>query len=194
MKPYHLALASLLFGLHLPAAEKLPPPKSAMPAAEAMPGLKIGMKAVPFTLKDTGGKDVALADLLQRGNVALVFYRSIDWCPFCKRQLQDLQKNLKEIEASGVQLIGIGYDAPATTAAAAAKLGLTFPLLADPGSKIIDAYGIRNLEAKGKAAGVPHPAIFILDRAGVIRAKLMREGYRERPESAEIIAAARSLR
>ena len=160
----------------------------------AMPGLNVGEKAAAFTLKNSAGADVALAGLLKTGPVALVFYRSADWCPFCKKQLQALQADLKNVEMSGVRVVGISYDAPATSAAAATKLGLTFPLLSDTGSKIIDAYGIRNAEAKGKAEGVPHPVVFIVDRAGVIRAKLMRDGYRERPESAEIIAAAKGLK
>ena len=131
--------------------------------------------------------------MLKKGNVALVFVRSADWCPFCKKQLQDLEKSLKAIEASGVQLVAISYDSPATNTAAAAKLGLTLPLLSDTGSKVIDAYGIRNKEASGRADGIPHPVVFIVDRKGVIRVKLMRDGYRERPESAEIVAGAKSI-
>jgi len=176
-----LLLAALLGAAVLQAADA------------AMPGLKVGDKAAAFTLKNAAGADVALGDLLKKGPVALVFYRSADWCPFCKKQLQDLEKNRPAIEASGVQLIGISYDAPGTSAAAATKLGLTFPLLSDAGSKVIDAYGIRNAEAKGKADGVAHPVLFIVDRTGTIRAKLMRDGYRERPESTEIIAAAKNL-
>ncbi len=186
MKKYLVVFASLLLAAALPAAE---PNVSA-----TMPGLKVGDQAAAFTLKNSAGADVALGDLLKRGPVALVFYRSADWCPFCKKQLQDLEKNRSAIEAAGVQLIGVSYDTPATSAAAAAKLGLTFPLLSDPGSRVIDAYGIRNAEAKGKAEGVPHPVLFIVDRSGTIRGKLMRDGYRERPESAEIISAAQGLK
>ncbi len=174
-----LALALLLVAVRLPAGE--------------LPGRKVGDTAADFTLKNAAGQDVALKALLKQGKVALVFYRSADWCPFCRRQLQDLQKNLKEIEAAGVQLIGVSYDAPATSAAAAAKLGLTFPMLSDPGSKTIEAYGILNHDATGRAAGVPHPVVFILDQKGTVRAKLARDGYRERPESAEIIAAVKSV-
>jgi len=158
-----------------------------------MPGLEVGDKAAGLTLKNSTCADVAPGDLLKRVPVAPGFYRSADGCPFCKKQLQDREKNRAAIKASGVRLIGWSYDAPAANAAAATKLGLTFPLLSDTGSKIIDAYGIRNTEAKGKAEGVPHPVVFIVDRAGVIRAKLMRDGYRDRPESAEIIAAAKNL-
>ena len=183
MRKRLLVLTALLLVGSLPAADAL-----------AIPGLKVGGKAPDFTLKQAAGADVALGALLKKSKVALVFYRSADWCPFCKKQLQDLQKNLKAFESAGVQIVGISYDAPATSAAAAAKLGLTFPLLSDTGSIIIDAYGIRNTDAQGKSAGVPHPVLFLLDQQGVIRGKLAREGYRERPESAELIAAAQSLK
>lgn len=159
-----------------------------------LPGLDVGAKAPDFALPSAAGATVELKQLLAKGNVALVFVRSADWCPFCRTQLQDLEKARKEIEASGVQLVALSYDAPATNAAAVKKLGLTFPLLSDAGSKVIDAYGIRNHEAKGRGAGIPHPVLFIVDRQGVIRAKLGRENYRARPESAEIIAAAKALR
>lgn len=182
MKRFTLALAAFFLAAGLSAAD-----------LAAAPGLAVGTQAPDFTLKNAAGADVALSALLKKGPVALVFYRSADWCPFCKKQLQALQQNLREIEATGVQLVGISYDAPATSAAAVAKLGLSFPLLSDPGSKVIDAYGIRNAEAKGKSAGVPHPTLFILDQQGVIRGKLAREGYRDRPESAEIIAGVKSM-
>ncbi len=177
-------LALLLFGF-----------TGVLTAAETtIPGLKVGERAAEFSLKSAAGGEVALRELIKKGPVALVFYRSADWCPFCKKQLQDLQKNLTEIEATGVRIVGIGPDTQATAAAAAEKLGVTFPLLADEGSKVIDAYGIRNLEAKGKAAGVPHPVVFIVDQAGVIRVKLAREGYRDRLEAVEIIAGVKSLK
>lgn len=191
-----LTLASLLLTASLQAAETAA--LTAMPtlpsaATETMPGLKVGAKAIDFTLKNSVGEDVALGALLQKGKVALVFVRSAEWCPFCRRQLQDLEKNLKDIEATGVQIVAISYDSPATLTAAAAKLGLTFPLLSDEGSKTIDAYGIRNEAATGRGAGIPHPVVFILDQQGVIRVKLMRDGYRDRPESSEIIAGAKSI-
>lgn len=198
MKNRLLALAALLVTASVPAAEA-PASATTMPAlpsaaTEAMPGLKVGEKAPDFTLKNTAGEDVALHALLKKGKVALAFVRSADWCPFCRRQLQDLQKNLKDIEATGVQLVSVSYDSPATLAAAATKLGVTFPLLSDAGSKVIDAYGIRNQAATGRAAGVPHPVLFILDQQGVVRVKLMRDGYRERPESAEIVAGVKSIK
>lgn len=167
---------------------------SAVLSAAEIPGLPVGAKAPSFSLRDATGAAVALASLTKSGPVALVFYRSADWCPYCKKQLQALQADLKKVEMSGVRVVGISYDAPATSAAAATKLGLTFPLLSDAGSATITAFGILNAEAKGKAAGVAHPVVFIVDGRGVIRAKLGRESYKDRPESGEIIAAVKSLK
>ena len=42
-------------------------------------GLTIGTKAPIFTLKDQSGKDRSLDELLKKGKVALVFYRSASW-------------------------------------------------------------------------------------------------------------------
>lgn len=197
MRKCFFVLFGFLFAARLTAADMTAPNgKSSMSssvATEAMPGLKVGEKAPDFTLKNSAGEDVALQALLKKGKVALVFVRSADWCPFCRRQLQDLQKDLKAIESTGVQLIAVSYDSPATNAAARSKLGLTFPLLSDTGSKIIDAYGIRNHEATGRTDGIPHPVVYIIDQQSMIRVKLMRDGYRERPESAEIIAGVKTL-
>ncbi|MSU50575.1 MAG: hypothetical protein EXS37_16060 [Opitutus sp.] len=64
-----------------------------------------------------------------------------------------------------------------------------------PGLKVGDTAADFTLkDATGRAAGVPHPVVFILDQKGVVRAKLARDIYRERPESAEIIAAVKSLK
>ncbi len=49
------------------------------PAPEGQTGPKVGEKAPKFTLKDQEGKDCSLDGLLEKGKVALVFYRSADW-------------------------------------------------------------------------------------------------------------------
>jgi peroxiredoxin len=157
------------------------------------PGLPVGASAPDFVLGSSAGGSFVLKDALANGSIALVFVRSADWCPFCRRQLEDLERARQEIEAAGVRLVAVSYDAPDTGTAAASKLGLTYPLLTDPGSKVIEAYGVLNREAKGKGAGIAHPVVFIIDRQGIIRAKLLRENYRERPESAEIVTAAKAL-
>ena len=104
-----------------------------------------------------------------------------------------MQRDLRSIEESGVQVVGISYDSPEVLKRFSDRARITFPLLSDPGSKTIDAYHIRNEAAKGKAAGVPKPGTFVLDREGAIRAKLFLEGYRDRHTTDALIEAAKSV-
>ena len=57
----------------------------------------------------------------------------------------------------------------------------TFPILVD-GREVIEAYGILNESAlsRPKAAGIPHPATFIIDTKGVVRFKNVWEDYKKR--------------
>ena len=49
------------------------------PAPEEQTGLKVGAEAPKFTLKDQEDKERSLDELLKKGKVALVFFRSADW-------------------------------------------------------------------------------------------------------------------
>ena len=104
-----------------------------------------------------------------------------------------LQRNLKSIEVEGIQLVGISYEDTKVLKTFSDRMKIVFPLLSDPGSKTIDAYHIRNEAARGKAVGVPNPGTFVLDRKGIIRAKLFLEGYRERHTTEALIDAAKSI-
>jgi cytochrome oxidase Cu insertion factor (SCO1/SenC/PrrC family) len=48
-------------------------------ASEEKTGLKVGVKAPAFTLKDQNGQERTLDEFLQKGKVALVFHRSAGW-------------------------------------------------------------------------------------------------------------------
>ena len=89
--------------------------------------------------------------------------------------------------------MGISYDSTDVLKRAAAKLNITFPLLSDPGSRTIDAYGIRNKEATGRFDGIPHPTTFVVDDRGTIRARLFHEGYKDRHTSEDLIKAVKQL-
>ena len=105
-----------------------------------------------------------------------------------------LQRDLKSIEAEGIQLVGISYDDTKVLKTFSDRMKIAFTLLSDPGSRTIDAYHIRNEAARGKAEGVPNPGTFILDREGMIRAKLFLEGYRERHSTEALIEAAKTIK
>ena len=104
------------------------------------------------------------------------------------------QRDLKSIEEAGVQIVGISYDDTKKLKTFSDRNKIAFPMLSDPESKTIDAYHIRNDAAKGKAVGVPHPGTFILDREGVIRAKVFLEGFRDRHTTEALVEAAKTVK
>ena len=157
-------------------------------------GLAVGTHAPAFTLKDQNGTEVSLDALLKKGPLALVFYRSADWCLFCRFEWIHLQRNLKEFEAVGGQVVGISYDSTAAIKKFADNKSLTLPLLSDPGSKTIDAYRMRDKAAEDPNAGYSAHATFVIDQQGVIRAKLVEVIYQEQPGVGFIIKALKDAR
>jgi peroxiredoxin len=163
-------------------------------APEEKAGLPVGQSAPAFTLTDQNGKEVSLESLLKKGPVAVVFHRSVDWCLYCKLQMVQLQRIRKEIEAAGGQVVGISYDPVEKLKPYAERGKITFPLLSDVGSRTIDAYDIRYKEAPPETSGFARHATFIVDQKGVIRAKLFRLSYRERPAVDALINALKDAR
>lgn len=88
--------------------------------------------------------------------------------------------------------MALSYDSAEVLKRFATKKSITYPLLADTGSKTIDAYGIRNKEATGRTSGIPYPGTCIIGTDGVIRAKLFLEGYEERASAEAIVEALKS--
>lgn len=93
----------------------------------------------------------------------------------------------------GLQVVAISYDSVEILAKFGKKAEISYPLLSDTKSEVIDLYRIRNREASERIRGVPHPGTFLIDKEGKIRAKLGREGYRKRHDAAELIDEAKRL-
>ena len=101
-----------------------------------------------------------------------------------------LQADRKKIEDAGVTLVAISYDATEVLAGFARDKAIAFPLLSDAGSKTIDAYGIRDPSGNG----YPHPETFLIDKEGVVRARLSVEGYKTRHSTEDLIEAAKRVK
>jgi peroxiredoxin len=105
-----------------------------------------------------------------------------------------LQKDIEILQNGGVQIAAVSYDPVDILAKFGKQSEIRFPLLSDPQSETIEAYGIRNKEAKGsRIDGVPYPGTFLVDREGVIREKLFFEGYKKRHQAKDILKAAAKL-
>jgi peroxiredoxin len=100
-----------------------------------------GSSAPAFALDDQDGIPVSLESFAGR-KLVLAFY-PLDFSPVCTDQLSIYQEVLPEIKARGAELVGVSVDSYPCHAAFRAKLGLTFPLLADfhPKGAVCEAYG-----------------------------------------------------
>lgn len=158
-------------------------------AARSVPAL--GATVPALAALDTAGKPADLASVAGRSGTVLVFFRSAKWCPYCQKQLIDLKAAQAPLAARGYTLAAISYDPPAELAAFAAKRQIGYTLLSDPGSRTIDAFGLRDPGyAPGSYAhGVPRPMIFVLSPTGQVRARLSEAGYKSRPPVASVLAA-----
>jgi peroxiredoxin Q/BCP len=109
--------------------------------------------------------------------------------------LVQLQAGLGKIEATGLAVVAISYDPVTDLERFSEHKHITFPLLADPESQTIVAYGILNKEAtKAPVKGTPHPGIFVIDKQGIVRSKLFHEGYRVRPSVDELVEAGLAIK
>jgi peroxiredoxin len=56
--------------------------------------------------------------------------------------MKNFQKNLKKLEATDTQVLGVSMDSPFSNKAFADQIGVTFPLLSDWGGDTTRTYGI----------------------------------------------------
>ena len=154
----------------------------ANPAYDLGPAIGSKVPAIG-TPQDEAGAPRSLESLAGEKGTVLFFFRSAAWCPYCQLQLMDLNSGVAELAKRGYGLAGISYEPPAVDAEFIQKRGLKYPLLSDPKSEIIDRYRLRDPQYKkgSRAYGVPQPAIFILDKGGVVKAKLYEDTYTKRP-------------
>ncbi|MBZ5644938.1 MAG: redoxin domain-containing protein [Acidobacteriia bacterium] len=146
----------------------------------AQVGLTVGQKAPAFNARDQFGAEQTLDSLKGAKGTVLLFYRSADWCPYCKGQLIQLQAAKARFEKQGIKLAGISYDSVDILKYFAGRRKIEFPLLSDPDSKIIRMYQVLNSEAIGPNQGMARPGYFFIDTEGVIREKFFEAKYRER--------------
>ena len=143
-------------------------------------GLPAGQKAPDFNAVDQFGKIQTLETLGGSKGTVLLFYRSADWCPYCKGQLIQLQAAKERFEKQGIKLAGISYDSMQILKYFSERRKIDFPLLSDPDSKIIRMYQVLNAEAVGPNAGMARPGYFFINPEGMIQEKFFEAKYRER--------------
>ncbi|MEH6590757.1 MAG: peroxiredoxin family protein [Halioglobus sp.] len=142
------------------------------------------------------GQEISLLNSLTGTNgTVLVASRSLDWCPFCMKQMIQLNTHKEDFDAAGIAVIGITYDSPALLDKFAAQHAITLPLLSDIEVMTFKTLGIVNAEytAGDDAYGIPYPGMIVIDPDGIVVGKLFLEGYSTRVDSLAALAFAKQV-
>lgn len=205
--PALLLLAALTF-----ANASLAHAAEPAPAAKSIRQIQVGDPLPTATLRTVDDQAVGLRELVTEKPAVLIFYRG-GWCPYCVKHLGGLAEIAPQLVEEGFQILAISPDRPAKLRAKPAMANLSYTLLSDSSTDVIRALGIAfrvpdDLVAKYKTdygidleadSGqthhvLPHPAVLVVDRQGVVRFAHVDPDYRARLAPEKILAAAKAAK
>jgi len=127
------------------------------------------------------------------GGTMLVATRSADWCPYCMKQMIELQQHKAAYDEAGIGVVAITYDAPALQQAFIDKWDIQYPILHDVDALSFKTLGILNesYQPGDDAYGIPHPGAIVIDPRGKVVGKLFLEAYSVRVDALSALAFAR---
>ncbi|WP_417446860.1 peroxiredoxin-like family protein [Kangiella sp.] len=207
MKPIKAVLILIISSMISVSAVALERTKIADNANHVTP-LLIGQQVPDIHLWDTEGKPFRLLDKVKQQPTILLFYRG-GWCPFCNAQLSQIQEIESELVEMGYQLLAISPDTPDELVQTSETRNLSYELISDfqlaatrgfgLAFHIEDDYAGKIEELGGKAAKadgdtksvLPVPAVFILDKNGVIKFEYINPNYKVRIDPELLLAAAK---
>jgi peroxiredoxin Q/BCP len=103
--------------------------------------LAVGAAAPDIKAPDQDGKEVSFKDVFAKGATLVYFYPKAD-TPGCTKQGCSLRDAWTDLEAKGIQVLGVSEDKPAAQKSFRDKYKFPFPLIADSDGKVADAFGV----------------------------------------------------
>ena len=101
--------------------------------------LNVGDKMPRFSVVDETGKSVTEKDLLGRKTV--IYFYPKDSTPGCTTEACNIRDNYQSFLARGYQVFGVSKDSQASHIKFKEKYDLPFPLLSDPTTEMLQAFG-----------------------------------------------------
>ena len=145
-----------------------------------------GDAAPDFTLEADDGRKVTLSGF--RGKPVVLYFYPKDDTPGCTKEACAFRDRRDDVARAGAVVLGVSPDDVASHRRFRDKYSLNFPLLADPGHKVAEAYGAwREKTLYGKTSMGIQRSTFLIDREGTVKKawkKVSVEGHDE-----EVLAA-----
>lgn len=177
-------------------------------ATEVTPALT-GTQIPDVEIRNSNGEKVRIRELVSRKPTVLIFYRG-GWCPYCNRHMAELQQAEKRIIEMGYQIVAVSPDKPELLSRSVEKHDLTYALFSDSPMTASKAFGLAfRLDDEtfyryknggmdlAERSGYEHhllpvPAVFLIDRQGMIRFQYVNPDYKTRIKSTVLLAAAKA--
>ena len=126
MKKYLLIATGILFSLRV----------------SAQTGLKNDAIAPEFTARDNSGKTLNLKVLLKSHNAVVLFFYRGQWCPYCNKQIKQLQDSLQLLTGKGAYVIGVTPETSENISKTIDKTHASFSIIQDKDYRIMKAYDV----------------------------------------------------
>ena len=129
--------------------------------------LNIGDKMPAFSVADEQGRVVTDKDLLGRKTV--IYFYPKDSTPGCTAEACNIRDNYRSFMARGYQVFGVSKDSQASHVKFKEKYDLPFPLLSDPTTEMLQAFGAwGEKKLYGKSSMGTLRKTFIFDENGIL--------------------------
>jgi peroxiredoxin len=181
-------------------------------SAQDVKPLAVGDRAPQFTVTRVDGSDYRFDPAALVKPTMLITFRG-GWCPYCNTHLQELRHVVPELTAAGYDVLFLSADRPELLYSslkeenrdlgytilsdarmqASSALGIAFRNDAGTIARMKE-YGIDLEQASGETHhALPVPAVFVIDKTGVIRFTHFDPDYRKRLDADAVRAAARTI-
>jgi len=185
-------------------------------SAEHVAPLQTGQRAPAFVVRSAENEEFVFdPDSLEQPTLIITFRGG--WCPYCNMHLSELRTVVPQISAMGVDVMFLSGDRPEKLYASLeadtqeAIAALDYRIYSDADAEAAIALGIafkasestiNRRHEKGqdiqessmlKHGVLPVPAVYAIDRSGVIRFNFVQANYKVRLPADELLAVAREL-
>ena len=163
-----------------------------------------GDKAPGFSAVSHNNDEIELKELIKKGPVVMLFYRGY-WCPYCSKQLSQLQDSMSLLMAKNVTVLAITPETYESVDKTIEKTKAAFTIISDTTNAIMKLYGVNftvedktveryktfNIDlvkSNGNSDNVlPVPGVFVIGKDGKFKYVYFDNNYRLRPSVASIL-------
>ena len=129
--------------------------------------LQIGDKIPVFCAVDQNGNTITQEQLM--GKKTVIYFYPKDSTPGCTAEACSLRDNYQLFLAQGYQIYGVSKDSQKSHQNFIAKYNLPFPLLSDPSTEILQAFGAWGEKKMcGKTCVGTLRKTFVFDEQGIL--------------------------